>query len=271
MKRAIKIDSRLVRLSLAAVGLLFAQQSFAIGTPAGDPVSNTASVGYFVGGVQQTDIPSNTVTFLVDQRVDFTLVEVDGAPTGTTPGASDAVTSFTLTNTGNAVQDFALSAVNLVGGTVNGLTDTVQVEDPPRVFADTNASGAFDAGDDTFVDGLSPDAGTNTILVFVVANVPTGLADGAGANVEMTATAHDGPNDGALGAVTTDDSGAADDPNAVEVVFATAGGQATAQDGYAIASASLAAVKVSDVITDGFSAPGDEKRFPARRLSTRLR
>ena len=262
MKRVTVSCSRAMRLCLAAAGLLFAQQSMAVGTPAGDSVENTASVSYSVNSVAQTAIPSNTVTFLVDRRVDFTLVELDGAPTDTSPGAADAVTTFTLTNTGNAPQDFNLSAINLAGGTVNSLTDTVDVEDPPRVFADTNASGAFDAGDAPFVDELSDVAGSNSTLVFVVANVPLGLADGSGANVEITATAHEAGGAGSLGALTTDDAGSADDPNAVEVVFATAGGAATAQDGYAIGSAALTAVKASDVIADGFSAAGDEKAIP---------
>ena len=254
MKRITQYVSRIPRLCLIAIGLLASQQSFAIGTPAGDSVENTASVQYFVGGVQQNAIDSNTASFLVDQRVDFTLAEVDGAPTAVTPGLADAVTTFTLTNTGNALQDFNLSAVNLVGGTVNGNTDTGQVEDPPRVFADTNGSGVFDAGDDVFVDELSADAGTNSILVFVVANVPVGLLNGDGANVEITATAHDAGAAG-LGALTTDDAGDVDDTAVVQVVFANGngGGFEVSQDGYAVASAALAATKGSVVIDDGFS------------------
>lgn len=254
MKRITLQFGRFSRLCLIASGMLLSQHAFAIGTPAGDPVANTASVAFEVGGVAQNAITSNTASFVVDQRVDFTLAEVDGAPTPATPGLANAVTSFTLTNTGNALQDFNLSAVNLVGGTINGNVDNVQVEDPPRVFADTNGSGVFDAGDDVFVDELSPDAGSNSILVFVVANVPVTLVNGDGANVEITATAHDAGAAG-LGALTADDAGAADDTAAVQVVFANGngGGVEISQDGYAIASADLAATKTSTVIDDGFS------------------
>lgn len=255
MKRTTFELGRISRLCMIATGMLISQHALAIGTPAGDPVSNTASVAFEVGGVAQNAVTSNTATFVVDQRVDFTLAETDGAPTPVTPGLANAVTTFTLTNTGNAPQDFNLSAVNLVGGTVNGNVDTGQVEDPPRVFADTNGSGVFDAGDDVFVDELSEVAGSNDILVFVVANVPVTLANGAGANVEITATAHDAGAAG-LGALTTDDSGAADDTAAVQVVFANGngGGVEISQDGYAVASADLAATKTSTVIDDGFSA-----------------
>lgn len=266
MKRIMMLCGRIPRLCLMTIGLLFAQQSFAIGTPAGDSVSNQASVAYSVGGVVQNAVDSNIATFVVDQRVDFTLAEVDGIPTPVTPGLPNAVTAFTLTNTGNAVQDFNLSAVNLVGGTVNGNTDTAQVEDPPRVFADTNGSGVFDAGDDVFVDELSDIAGANSILVFVVANVPVTLPDGAGANVEITATAHDAGAAG-LGAITTDDSGVADDTTLVQVVFANGngGGVEVAQDGYAVASASLSATKGSAVIDDGFSVT-DPKAIPGATI-----
>ena len=274
MKRAITTYSRFGRLCLSAMGLLFAQHVLAIGTPAGDPVSNQATVSYSVNSVGQPDITSNTATFLVDQRVDFTLIEQGGAPTTVTVGTSDAVTTFQLTNTGNAPQDFDLSAINLNGGTVNGLADSgtgagFDVEDPPRVFADTDGSGDFSAGDDVFVDELSEVAGSNSILVFIVANIPGDLPDGTGANVELTATAHDAGAAG-LGALTAEDDGVADDPNAVQVVFANGStGQAsaaeTAQDGYDIESASVTAAKSSSVIADGFSA-SDPKAIPGATI-----
>ncbi|MEM7503788.1 MAG: hypothetical protein AAF417_17180, partial [Pseudomonadota bacterium] len=75
MKRAITTYSRFARLCLSAMGLLFAQQVLAIGTPAGDSVSNQATVSYSVYSVGQPFLSSNTATFLVDQRVDFTLIE----------------------------------------------------------------------------------------------------------------------------------------------------------------------------------------------------
>ncbi len=274
MKRAITTYSRFGRLCLTAMGLLFAQQVLAIGTPAGDPVSNQATVSYSVNSVGQPDVTSNTATFLVDQRVDFTLIEQGGAPTTATVGTTDAVTTFLLTNTGNAAQDFDLSAINLNGGTVNGITDSgtgagFDVEDPPRVFADTDGSGDFSAGDDVFVDELSDLAGGNSILVFVVANVPGDLPDGTGANVELTATAHDAGAAG-LGALTAEDDGVADDPNAVQVVFANGStGQAAAtevaQDGYDIESASVTAAKTNSVIADGFSA-SDPKAIPGATI-----
>ncbi len=266
MKRIMMYCGRVPRLCFATLALLFAQHAFAIGTPAGDTVSNQASVAYSVGGVAQTAVDSNVASFVVDQRVDFTLAEVDGIPTPVTPGLPNAVTTFTLTNTGNAVQDFDLSAVNLVGGTVNGNADTGQVEDPPRVFADTDGSGNFNVGDGVFVDELSATAGSNSILVFVVANVPVALGNGDGANVEITATAHDAGAPG-LGAITTDDAGVADDTTLVQVVFAngSGGGVETAQDGYAVASASLSATKGSAVIDDGFSVT-DPKAIPGATI-----
>ena len=63
----------LFRIGDLSDALLFGQQALADGTPAGTPISNTASVDYFVNGVDQDDISSNTVTFLVDRKVTFTL------------------------------------------------------------------------------------------------------------------------------------------------------------------------------------------------------
>ncbi len=279
MKRVIIVTSRVSRLCAMALALLFAGQAFAVGTDAGTSVDNQARVDYDVGGIGQEPILSDPsgnstpglgsgalpTTFLVDNRVDFTLVEFGliGA-TQVNPGQADAVTTFQLTNTGNSTQDYDLAVVNLVGGTVNGNTDTVDMSNL-RVFADTDGSGDWTPGDLAFVDELAEDG---NILIFAVVDSAISLSNGDVGNVEVTATTHDAGGVGVLGAQTTDDGGIPDSTSTIEVVFADDGlgtigdGLEVAQDGYIVASATLTITKASEVISDPFNGTTNPKAIP---------
>lgn len=284
MKIAGSVAGRILVLATAAGALLLSQQALAVGTDAGVTVSNQAQVDYEVATIAQEPILSdpagnstpglgsgaNTTDFVVDNRVDFTLVEFGliGA-TQVNPGQANPVTTFQLTNTGNATQDYSLTAVNLAAGaTVNGNTDTDDMSNL-RVFADTNGSGDFNAGDLTFVDELAEDA---SILVFIVADAPTSLVNGDVANVEMTATTHDSGTVGTLDPLTTDDAGIPDSAATVEVVFADDGagvvgdGIQTAQDGYIVSSAALTITKTSEVISDPFNLGVNPKAIPGATI-----
>ena len=252
--------SRTMRLFPAALCLLFAQHAFAVGTPAGTEVTNTATATFEVGSVAQTAVSSDPTSFFVDQRVQLEIVRV-GTATVATPGQTNAVVEFTITNLGNAPQDVDLSAINLTGGEIvfGGDADTVNVENPPRVSWDDDDDGLFDPAEPDFVDELPATSGSNSVRVFVVANVPvSGLQNGDFANVELTATAHDAGASGSLGAVTTDDAGDADDAATVQVVFASAGGTEVQTHSYAISAADVTVTKTSAVLDDFFSASNDK-------------
>jgi len=279
MKRETNRLSRLVRLGSITLALLFSQQAFSAGTAAGVSVANQAQVDYDVAGNVQEPILSDpggnstpglasgalATTFLVDNRVDFTLVEFGliGA-TAVNPGEADAVTTFELTNTGNSSQDYALGAVNLVGGSVNGNNDTAQMSNL-RAYADTDASGDWSVADQIFVDELAADART---LIFVVVDAGTALSNADVGNVEVTATTRDAGAGGALGALTTDDAGIADGTATIEVVFADDGlggigdGLEVSQDGYLVSSAALTITKLSSVISDPFNLGVNPKAIP---------
>lgn len=255
MKRVMKASGLSLRLGTLAATLLLANNALAVGTPAGTAVDNTASASYTVNGIAQTPVNSPTVSFVVDQRTDFSLVEVGSAATTVTPGEAQAVTEFLLTNVGNVDQDFNLAIANLPNGSsVHGNPDSDDVDAAFAIFVD-DGSGAFDPADTqvTFVDELSSLAGSNTATLFVVSTIPADAVNGGFLNVELSATAHDGSS-GGLGAQTTDDAGIADDPATVQVVFADGGqdGTEAAQDGYAVQSAALQVAKTSQVVADEF-------------------
>ena len=56
------------------LALVLCQPAYAAGTSAGTVISNSATVDYDVGGIDQDDITSAAVTFKVDRKVDLTMV-----------------------------------------------------------------------------------------------------------------------------------------------------------------------------------------------------
>ena len=257
----LKLKRLLALGSVVFCGLAYSTSSLAVGTDAGTVINNSATINYKVGGIDQTAENSTISTFVVDQVVDLTVAEADGVDTDVSPGETGAIARFTVTNTGNETQDFNLSIVDLVGGTVFGNLDTIDA-DSLTIVIDANGNDIYDAGIDTvavFIDELGPD-GTNpdplldnVVSVFIVANIPAGAIDGSAVNVELAATAHKAGGAG-LGAIETE-TGIDDDATTVQIVFSNNTG--SAQDSYVAASATLNAVKSSEVISDplGQTAP----------------
>ncbi len=260
--------ARWALLISTAASLVGHGQAWAAGTVAGTPISNSASVSFSVGGVAQP--PVNTAapaTFVVDRRINLTVAEVGGTATQTAPGATDQITTFTVTNSTNATMDFRLVAAQATNGSTTAFGDTDNFDASNlRIYVD-DGDGVFDAGDTaTFIDELAPDA---TIRVFVVADMPAGQADGSTAGVTLSAISADAGTAGTLGADSTQTAGA-DTPGSVDTVFGDAAGDTDgARDGrfsdsdeYDIAAATVSLLKNSRVISDPFNATSNPKAIP---------
>ena len=72
----------LVASTALAATLGVSAPAYAVGTAPGIDISNSVTVNYTVGSTPQSPITSNTDTFKVDRKVNFTLVE--RATVGTT-------------------------------------------------------------------------------------------------------------------------------------------------------------------------------------------
>jgi uncharacterized repeat protein (TIGR01451 family) len=229
----------------------------ATGTVAGTSVANTASVGYSVGGTAQTPVSSNTVSFLVDRKVNVTVAEVGGAPTTVTFGQNAAVTTFTVTNNTNSTQDFRLFATEQLAlvSTIFGHSDNYGVTNI-HVYVDSNGNGSYDAGVDiaTYVDELAADA---TVTVFVVADIPATGPSNAVAGIALTAVSATGGTGGSLGADLIA-SALGDSPTTIDNVFADAAGaidllrdgRSSALDEYVVGTAAITAIKTATTISD---------------------
>ena len=250
-----------------------ATPAFAAGTTAGSTIANTATVNFQVSGVAQTARASNTDNITVDRKVVLTVAEVGAATTSVVPGQTVAVTTFSVTNSSNAVIDIGLAVTQLAGGAAPfaGGNDNFNVT-APSLFVDTNSNGTYDAGTDTaltFIDELAADASRT---IFVVASIPAGQVNNDIAAVALTGTAQAGGASGTQGANLTATAGA--NTAGVDTVLADAAGtddvasdgRHSARDDYKVSAPLLTVTKISWVISDPVNGTTNPKMIPGATI-----
>ena len=258
----------LASASVLAATAVAATPAFAAGTAAGTTVTNSVTLDYKVGGIDQNQVTA-TDSFKVDRKVNLTVVETSNTPTSVSPGQTAAVTAFSVTNSSNAPLDFALGATQSNGGTAphGGKIDKFDVVNL-KVYVDTNANGAYDPGTDQEAGYLDQVAADTSRTVFIVADIPVGRANNDVAAVRLTATAAEATATGTLGATVTQTTGA--NTAGVDTVFAdgTTGGNVArdgihfAEDDYSVSAATLTATKTSRVISDPLNGSINPKMIP---------
>lgn len=256
---------------LCSFAIMSASPAFAAGTIAGTTITNTATVNFQVGSIAQT-ATSASDTLTVDRRINLTVAEVGSATTVVTPGQTSAVTAFTVTNTSNAPLDFALTAVQPVGGVaIHGGTDSFDATNV-RIFVDSNSNGQYDPGTDlqvTYLDEVAADASRT---VFVVTDIPLGLANAAVAGVAMTATGREAGAAGSMGAALVQTTGA--NTAGMDTVFGDGAGATDAErdaafsgrDDYTVFTAALSVLKTSTIISDPLNGTSNPKMIPGATI-----
>lgn len=167
-----EIKSLLIAFSILFL-LLCTKAVFAA---AGDSISSTATISYDYGGVPT--VTADTAMFTEDRRINFTVTDSNGGTAvPVITDMTDAVMQFTVTNTGNGIQDFLLTVANtspnpfgLPADNFDPLAGTVQV------FVDNGVTPGYQAGQDTavYIDELAQNA---SATVYVVADMPTIVID----------------------------------------------------------------------------------------------
>ncbi len=255
---------------VGTIGLtaLAAAPAVAAGTTAGSTINNTASVAYSVGGVAQAAVTSNTAAFVVDRKITLTMTEPGNATTSVSPGSSNQVTTFFVTNTSNAPLDLGLSVAQTTAA--HGGTDNFDVT-APTIWINTGpsiASATYDPANSvqvTFLDELAADGSR---YVFVLANVPAGRATNDVSGVALTAQALEAGAATVAGAVITATGGANTagvDTVLADVAGATDGpidGRISARDDYTVAAAALTVTKTSSIISDPINLTVNPKMIP---------
>lgn len=267
-----------LRIIAAAVLGLAAQGVLAAGTASGTVVSNLATLNYSVGGVAQTAIGSSptgnslgagtATSFVVDNKVNLTVAESNSTVTSVSPGATNQITTFSVTNTGNTAQGYNLAAANATGPTVFGVADDIDVT-ISAVFVDANGNGVYDAGVDlaSAISTLAPDA---TVAVFVLVTVPAGATNGQQAVVTLAATTTTaGTTTPVVATVGADTAGVdivfADPANVLSDPFAAntaRDGIGIAQDAYRVVSSVVTVAKTATVLCDPLNGIISPKNIP---------
>ena len=211
----------------------------AAGTSAGTVVQSTAVANYEILGNPSTTA-SNPSQFLVAERIEVD-VSAQTPQVAVSSGDSDRSLLFTLTNTGNGEEAFALAVDSGVGGDDFDPQPTV-----PAIWFDTDGSGDLTAGDTAYAPGaneplLAADASVDVLLVN---DIPPTAADGETGRSELTATSLTGsgaPGDVFPGA----GSGGSD------AMLGISGGAATDSGEYLVSNLAVSVVKSQQVIDPG--------------------
>jgi uncharacterized repeat protein (TIGR01451 family) len=272
-----KINKTLAAL-IAGASLGMSGQAFATaaGTLSGITIANQVTLDFNVGGLSQ-DTKNASVDFLVDNKVDFTVIQQQSItqaiiPNGPSSGATYSV-KFTVSNTGNTSQDYSLSAADAGAVTVSvaNLANNSPVSDNSdtgvtyKIYVDDGTDTAnYNSADDTLtnIDALA--AGADAVVWVVIDEtslVDSTLIDGNIAAVGLTVTTYDDNSTAGLGSLTTSDSSNAFDKDSVQVVFAdTHASIGTDYDGiqidyaaFELATADLEITKVMTITADGVS------------------
>jgi len=161
--------------------------AWSAGTAAGTVISNTATVDFLLGGTPVTQT-SNVANITVVERLDV-VVTLQSGQVIVAPGETDRSLLFTVTNTGNGDETFALAMDSLLTG-----DDFDPQPAVPGIYFDTDSSGDFSPGDVAYTPGnndplLAADASVDILLVN---DIPGAVANGNVGRSELTATSSTG-------------------------------------------------------------------------------
>lgn len=216
----------------------------AAGTAAGTDITNVAEATYTDPNGNPQVARSNGATLRVDELLDVTVVGNDAGIVLVASPDADAVLSFTLTNTGNGDEAFALSFDDALAGDDY---DPANV----RIYLD-NGDGILDPLADTlYVRGANDPllAADQSRVVFVAADIPAGLANSSQGQVRIGAEA-----------VTVLGTPGADSPGVTfagagaggsDAVVGSSGADDNLQNGFLVSDVA-AALQKSQVVLDPF-------------------
>jgi len=204
-----------LRVLLSLLALLVPSYSFAA---AGDVINNTATIDFIYQGnslVQESSPTGNTqpgigngapTSFTEDRLINFSVVSADAAAINVASSQSAVILTYTVTNSGNAPQDFLLTAINTSPSPFPVSPDNFDPVSPMQVFVeDGTNTGGYLLSEDTevFIDELAVGA---TVTVYVVANIPVTNVDDAAA-VALVAQIAQGGAVGQGAVISNDDNG----------------------------------------------------------------
>ncbi|MEO0461528.1 MAG: hypothetical protein AAF127_00225 [Pseudomonadota bacterium] len=264
-------------VSAMALVVMTSTPAMAEGIRAGTEITNTVTITYDVDGVTQTPETATDV-FDVDRRVNIDVTTLETANVEVSPGETNAVLSYTVTNLSNDIVDLDLTAVlvNNSGlvGTNTGAADPVNDanDDTLVMFVDANNDNIAQAGE--IVTHLSNVATDASVVVKVTTNVNLAATDGTTIDIDLNANAFLAGSIGAPGTGTELEESTADsaDQSVVDTVLADGNstlsldadndGSDTDRATFEVGGAEVTVTKSSSVIWDPVNLFDDPKAIP---------
>jgi uncharacterized repeat protein (TIGR01451 family) len=251
----------MIRLShctlLALISMFVSLSAHALGTVAGTTIQNTAQITYNVGPTTLS-ATSNTTTITVAEILDVA-VTLNTATVSVTPGATQQELVFTVTNTGNGTETFALAGLSTLPGDDFDPTPAAQF-----IYFDSDGSGDFSAGDTPYDantnDPVLPSTGAgSSVRVILVNDIPSGVADGNRGRSQLSASARTGTGAAGLLYAGQGDGG-------LDAVVGTTGAAAQTFGEYLVEALQISAVK-SQTVLDQFAGP---RPLPGARITYQI-
>lgn len=246
----------------ACLAVLCGGPAWALGTSAGTVIANTATVAYTVGGNPTAQSVSAANTFRVLEVIDAAIAWQDGGAVAVRSPQGNGTLTFLLTNTGNGSEAFALTAVDALSG--DGFDPEAQA-----FWIESNGTTGLQttgATPDTLYQAglndpnLAADAGA---VIYLLSNIPAGVADTALGRVQVVAAA---TTPGAAGAAAgTELIGAG--AGGVNAVVGASNADTETTATYVVASVTVNVTKSIVRIVDRF---GGSQPFPGARVTYRL-
>lgn len=213
--------------------------AWALGTPSGTAVNNTATLQYAQGGLSR-EINSNASSFRVDEIANVVVQKTDADRIVVASPDTRRVMTFTITNTGNGSQRFQVS-VNAANP--NSQFDPAAV----RMIVDSNGNGSYEPGVDVpYTAGqndpvIAPD---RSVTMFVVSDIPPARPNNDVGLIVLTVQESVGT--GAPGTVFAGRGASGSD-----LVIGASRGIGVAQNGYVVLQAQPVLTKTQVVVNQG--------------------
>jgi uncharacterized repeat protein (TIGR01451 family) len=153
--------------------MLVAPAAWAVGTPVGTLIENTATVSFDLAGTPIT-LQSNTTTITVVERIDV-IVTLQSPQVLVAPNDINRPLLFTVTNTGNGSETFSLAIQSILAG-----DDFEPVPSATPIYYDTDGSGDLNVGDQPYNPGGNDPllAADESVDVFIVNDIPGTVVNG---------------------------------------------------------------------------------------------
>lgn len=167
-------------LLATCLAVLCPGSAWALGTSAGTPIINTATVNYTLGADPTLRTRTATDTFNVMEVIDVVVTWQDAANVPVNSPHADAVLTFLITNTGNGPEDIEL----LTNDTLVGDLFDPSVQD---IYLESNSTLGWQADDTLYGGGNIAFTADESMTVYVRSDIPPLRANAETGDLQLTA------------------------------------------------------------------------------------